>query len=51
MSRQQQLANRSLMYALIGIAPLGPVPKRPVWQHWEALHRLFPTWRFVASIL
>lgn len=39
------------MYALIGIAPLGPVPERPVWQHWEALHRLFPTWRFVGSIL
>lgn len=39
------------MYALIGIAPLGPVPEHPVWQHWAALHRLFPTWRFVGSIL
>lgn len=39
------------MYALIGIAPLGPVPERPVWQHWAALHRLFPTWRFVGSIM
>jgi hypothetical protein len=39
------------MYRLIGVAPLGPVPDRPVWQHWEALHRLFPTWQFVASIM
>ncbi|WP_374139720.1 hypothetical protein [Sphingomonas sp. 32-62-10] len=51
MSRQKPLASKSIMYRLTGVAPPGPIPERPVWQHWEALHRLFPTWRFLGSIL
>lgn len=43
----KQIVRVSPLLHLPGMAQWAAVPDHPVWQHWEDLHRLFPTWWFL----
>lgn len=43
----KQTVKTTPLFHLPGMAPWAPVPDHPVWQHWDALQRLFPTWWFL----
>lgn len=52
MRNNQQPPSRPAWHALIGSplwAPRAPVPSAALWQRWDDLHRLFPTWWFIGG--
>lgn len=45
----RRAVDKTPLFYLPGMGRWAPVPDLPLWQHWDDLERLFPTWRFLMT--